>query len=287
MHNVGSILKASTDFLAAKDAYEPRKACELLMSRLLGCRPLELYVRFESALTENQIAAMRRGVKRLAAGEPAQYIVGQVSFMQHLIKVDKRALIPRPETEGLVDAVLASEHVWKSGQPAVCEVGTGTGCIIISLALERRRGVYTATDVSEDALQLAGENAASLGAADLIRFCRSDLADAVEPDSLDAVVANLPYIRTADWQKLPVHIRDYEPRVALDGGPDGLGVIREIVPDAWFALKPGGMIFLEIGSDQGSSAARILTDAEFSDVQVAKDLAGYDRVVSGARRIDS
>ena len=105
-HTVGYILKASTEFLAARDVFEPRKACELLMGCLLNCRPLEIYVRFESALSEAQVEAMRRGVKRLATGEPAQYIVGKVDFMQHQIKVDKRALIPRPETEGLVDACL-------------------------------------------------------------------------------------------------------------------------------------------------------------------------------------
>ena len=280
MHSVGSILKASTEFLAARDVFEPRKACELLMSRLFNCRPLELYVRFESALTENQVAAMRRGVKRLAAGEPAQYIVGQVSFMQRPFRVDKRALIPRPETEELVDAVLGNEAVWRGERPAVCEVGTGSGCIVVSLALAKPQAEYVATDISAQALELAGVNAAALGAEKLVRFCQCDLADAVEPDSLDAVVANLPYISTGDWEKLPRHIRDYEPRTALDGGPDGLGIIREIVPDAWFALKPGGMVFLEIGADQAARVSQILSDAEFLDVKVAKDLAGHDRVVS-------
>lgn len=285
-YSVGHILKASTEFLAARDVFEARKSCELLMSRLLNCRPLEIYVRFESALTETQVAAMRRGVKRLSGGEPAQYIVGRVDFMQHPIKVDKRALIPRPETECLVEAVLSCGTLWEKERPAVCEIGTGSGCIVISLALARRNGNYTATDASAEALQLAAANAVELGVTDLIRFCGSDLSDAVEPDSLDAVVANLPYVPTAEWQKLPSHIRNHEPRIALDGGPDGLAVIREIVPDAWFALKPGGTLFLEIGADQGGRVAAILTEAGFADVKIVKDLAALDRIAVAVRNSD-
>lgn len=287
IHNVGSILKASTEFLAARDVYEPRRVCELLMSRLLNCGPLELYVKFENLLTESQVAAMRRGVKRLATGEPAQYIVGRVTFMERIFAVDKRALIPRPETECLVEAVLGCQAIWQEKRPAVCEIGTGTGCVIISIALARREGAYTAVDVSSEALQLASANATALGASDLVRFCSCDLSDAVDPDSLDAIVANLPYVPTEDWQKLPPHIRDHEPRIALDGGPDGLAVIREVVPDAWFALKPGGTLFLEIGADQGGRVSGILTEAEFEDVKVTKDLAGHDRVAAARRKKDA
>ncbi|MEI6810243.1 MAG: hypothetical protein WCN95_16110, partial [bacterium] len=147
IHTVGSILKASTEFLAARDVFEARKACELLLSRLLNCRPLELYVKFDSPLTEKHVDAMRRGVKRLGAGEPAQYIVGRVSFMQHSFAVDKRALIPRPETEFLVDAVLACKPLRDADKPAVLEIGTGSGCVIVSLALAMPGGIYTAIDI--------------------------------------------------------------------------------------------------------------------------------------------
>lgn len=285
-HTVGHILKASTEFLAARDVFEPRKACELLIACLLNCRPLEIYVRFESLLSESQVEAMRRGVKRLATGEPAQYIVGKVDFMQHPFKVDRRALIPRPETEGLVDAVLACEPLWKVERPMVCEIGAGSGCVIISLALARRDGVYTATDLSQEALALAAANAEALGATDLIRFCCADLAEAVEPDSLDAVVANLPYIATCDVDKLPAHIKNFEPRMALDGGEDGLMVIREIVPDAACALKPGGALFLEIGADQGDGVTAILSEGDFENVKVSKDMAGHDRIVVATRKRD-
>ena len=286
LDKVGDILRASTEYLASRDAYEPRQACELLLSRLLNCGRLELYVKFETRLAEKQLEAMRRGVKRLAAGEPIQYIIGRIEFMRRSFKVDRRALIPRPETELLVETVLGCEILWQRESPVVCEIGTGCGCIIISLAHERRGAKYTAIDVSEEALQLAAENAALLGVADSIFFAGGELADAVEPDSLDAIVANLPYVSTGDWQSLPVHIRAHEPRVALDGGEDGLTIIGMVVPDAWFALKPGGWLFLEIGADQGEKVAGLLNAGEFEDVQVRKDLAGKDRIVSARRKRD-
>lgn len=287
MHTVGSILKASTEFLATRDVYEAKKACELLLSRLLNCKPLELYVKFESPLSQNHVDAMRRGVKRLATGEPAQYIAGRVTFMEHIFAVDKRALIPRPETEFLVDAVLGCKALWIAERPSVCEIGVGSGCVIVSIALARPNAEYIGIDVSDDALALAVSNAEVLGAAERIRFCRCDLSDAVEPDSLDAIVANLPYVTTDDWQKLPTHIREFEPRLALDGGADGLAVIREVVPDAWFALKPGGFLFLEIGAGQGDRVSAILAEAEFEGVNVARDMAGHDRIVTARRRQDS
>jgi len=286
MDKVGDVLKASVEYLANRDINEPRQTCEVLMGRLLGCKPLELYVRFESRLTEKQLAAMRRGVKRLAAGEPVQYITGQVEFMGHAFKVDRRALIPRPETELLVEAVLDYSPLWQTENPCICDIGTGSGSIAISLALARKKARITAVDLSPEALELAKENAQALGVGGAMVFSGSDLADLVEPDSLDAVVANLPYMSTSDWQKLPVHIRDFEPRLALDGGQDGLSVIGEVVPDAWFVLKPGGVLFLEIGADQGARVKLLLEMADFEQVQVRKDLAGFDRIVVAIRQKD-
>lgn len=282
VEKVGDVLKASADFLSRKGVHEPRQACELLMSRLLSCGRLELFVRFENRLSANQLDAMRRGVKRLSGGEPAQYIVGQVEFMGHVFKVDRRALIPRPETELLVEKVLARESVWTGGSPLVADIGTGSGCIALSLALARPSGRYVAVDTSPGALELTAENARLLGVAGNLAFS-SDVSSDIEPDSLDAVVANLPYIPTAEWEKLPRHIRDYEPREALDGGPDGLSVIREVLPDLWIVAKPGASIFLEIGSDQGEKALALLEENGFSGADLGRDLAGHDRIVCGVK----
>jgi len=284
VNKVGDVLRVSTEYLAARNVYQPRQACELLLSRLLNCKRLEILVRFETRLSGKQLDAMRRGVKRLAAGEPVQYIAGEVEFMGHVFKVDRRALIPRPETELLVEAVLECPGIWQEADPLVADVGTGCGCIAVSIALARPAARCIAFDVAVEALELAAENAHALGALDRIRFARGELSDTADPDSLDAVVANLPYIPSPVLDKLPVHIRNFEPRTALDGGPDGLSVISGAVPDAWFALKPGGLLCLEIGDDQGGRVGTLLGDGEFEEVRVHKDLAGKDRIVTGIKK---
>jgi release factor glutamine methyltransferase len=280
---VGEVIRSGTDYLARKNAYQPRQACELLASRLLKCKRLELVIKFDQPMAEKHMEAMRRGLKRLAAGEPAQYVVGQVEFMGHPFAVDRRALIPRPETETLVETVLACEPVWHSAQPLVVDLGTGSGCIAASLALARPGCRCLALDASKDALELAAENAAALGVLDSLRFGGPDLAEYAEPDTVDAVVTNLPYIPTAVCERLPVHIRDHEPRIALDGGADGLAIIRNAVPDAWIVLRPEGWLFLEIGDDQARRVASLLEENSFSNIKVRKDLAGRDRIVAGVK----
>lgn len=277
---VGEILNAAADYLAGKKVDEPRLAAEYLAARLLGCRRLELHLKHAQVLTAKQLDAMRRGMKRVADAEPLQYVIGQWDFMGHTFKVDRRALIPRPETEGLVEQILKCEAVWHEEKPAIADIGTGSGCIVISLALAKPQGLYLALDVSPEALELATENAASLGVTGQIAFAREELCDLIEPSSLDAIVANLPYITTADYERLPAHIRNHEPRLALDGGPTGLAIVEAVVQDASMGLKPGGMLFLEIGESQADAVSTILTDAGFDSVTVTPDLAGRDRVVS-------
>jgi release factor glutamine methyltransferase len=275
------ILTAGTAYLVARHVEEARLVCELLASRLLGCKRLELPLLHAKPLDEKRLAAMRRGVKRVGDGEPVQYVLGQTEFMGHVLKTDPRALIPRHDTETLVEAVLDCKPLWGRKAPAVVDVGTGSGCIAISLALAHPEAKYLALDVSEDALGLAREDAAALGAAERIAFERAELADAVEPEHCDAIVANPPYIPTADYEKLPVHILKHEPRLALDGGPDGLTVVEQLVQDAAIALKPDGFLFLEIGHDQAARVSAFLQDAGFEDVRVRQDLGRRDRVVSG------
>ena len=277
---VAEVLKAGADYLAKQGVDQPRAACEVLLGRLLGCRRLDVHTRHDEVLGEKHLEAMRRGIKRVAAGEPVQYVTGETEFKGRVFKVDKRALIPRPETELLVDEVLTCEALWKKPQPAVMDWGTGSGCIAISLALERPKGLYLALDASADAVALARENAAAHGVAERIGFADADVSELVEPESFDAIVANLPYIPTADWQRLPAHIRNHEPRQALDGGPRGLSVIESVAHDASMVLRAGGRFFLEIGHQQGPAVKSLLAETGFSDVQVKKDLAGHDRIVT-------
>ena len=275
---LGDVLAVGADYLAKKGVDNPRLAVELLAARLLSCKRLELPLAHDRILDEKRLGSMRRGVTRVAGGEPVQYVVGSTEFMGHEIKVDPRALVPRPETEVLVEAVLACESLWQ-GRPSVVDIGTGTGCIVISLALERPNGLYIGIDRSEEALSLAQENAAALGVADRIGFACEELADMVEPGSLDAIVSNPPYIPTDAIDTLPVNVRDHEPRLALDGGPDGLAVLGEIVLDASMALKPGGHVFLEIGEDQGEAVTGLLAGEGFTGISIKPDMAGRDRIV--------
>jgi release factor glutamine methyltransferase len=194
-------------------------------------------------------------------------------------------LIPRPETEQLTEAVLACEPLWKRASPALVDVGTGSGCIIISLALARPEAQYHAIDNDPAALELARSNARRHRVLRRIRFRAGDLLEMFAPASLDAVVSNPPYVRTGDWEQLPAQIRDYEPRAALDGGADGLAVIRPLISQAGRVLKPGGRLFLEIGAEQAKSVRSLLAANNFTDCAIRADLAGKHRIAS-ARRPD-
>ena len=277
---VKQVLEAATMHLETKGIENPRLVCECLAGRLLRCGRLDLYLQYERVLSPTQLKAMRRGVKRATAGEPVQYICGEWDFMGHTFKVDRRVLIPRPETEVLAETVLNCSWLWQR-KPVVLDIGTGSGCIAISLALARPDAVYLAFDISEDALEVARANAEALNVTDRVVFATGDLSDLVEPERLDAIVGNLPYIRTSDYEKLPANVREHEPRQALDGGEDGLTFIRSIVQDAAFMLKGDGRIFLEIGEQQGAQVTELCRQAGFVDVTVSPDLAGRHRIVSG------
>ncbi len=279
-HSVDAVIRGGAEFLARKGVDQPRIACELLLSRLFNRSRLSLHLIGEQILEERYLEAMRRGIRRVASGEPIQYVTGQTEFMGHVFKTDKRALVPRPETEGLVREVLACAPLWQNETPNILDLGTGTGCIVISLALEKPSARYIGLDISPDAVALARENSQTLGVADRVALSEGDMADVIEPEMLDALIANLPYIPTSVWETLPAHIRDHEPRLALDGGPAGLTAIEQAVQDATFVLKPQGRLFLEIGDDQGGRVKTLLRETGFAETTVLPDLAGKDRVVS-------
>ncbi len=278
--NIQFVLENGTSFLEKKGVKNPRLICEMLLSRLLGVARLELSLHYNTELSEPRLEAMRRGIKRAAVGEPVQYIVGEAGFMNAVFKSDARALIPRPETEVLVNLVLDTSDLWLRESPAIVDVGTGSGCIVLSLAQARKNARYLAIDISDPALELARENAAKLNLSEYVHFVNADLADVVDPESVDAVVANLPYIPSAVCDQLSPTVKDYEPRSALDGGPDGLRIIDHTIQDCGIILKNGGLIFLEIGDDQAQAVRSLLEDAGFSEVKITKDLNHRDRVIS-------
>lgn len=266
----------------------PLKA-ELLLAHVLGLSRLDALARSSgygqpllelTALQEGQLAAL---AARVAAGEPLQYVLGEAWFWGRSFKVDRRALIPRPETEELVEHVLGSDDLWRREDPLVVDVGTGTGCIALTLAAERPLVRVIAADVSAEVLALARENAARLGLVGRVDWRLGDLLDGIPAGSLDAVVSNPPYIAAAVVETLAEEVRSHEPRLALDGGADGLAVVRRLVAQAALALRGGGRVWMEIGDEQGSAVKQILTASGFAAVQIRRDLAGQDRIAEGQR----
>ncbi len=283
MKTLLEVLQSGTSYLAGRGVENPRLVMEQLMSHVLKCPRLQLYIRFEAAVQESELINLRAGIKRLGAGEPLQYVIGDTEFMGHRFKTDRRALIPRPDTESLISLVLDCEPLWGAEKPVIADIGTGSGCIVMSLALARPEARYIGVDASEVALGLARENADLNKIAAAVEFRLGNLLNGFEAGSLDAVVANLPYITTADCGVLPIHIREHEPMSALDGGADGLDLIRTLVEQAVGVLRPNGWIFLEIGFDQSVPVVEWLTRHDFKEVRVHKDLGNRDRVVLARR----
>ena len=294
-----TIAKAGA-YLQAKTVPDAQVAAELLAARLLKTGRGTLAAHLEKDVPEKWLEAMRRGMARLANGEPIQYVLGEWDFRHLTLKCDRRALIPRPETEELVTRVLA--HLNRSHSsvprspfpvphspfpvphsPFIVDVGTGTGAIVLSLAQEfKGDAAFLGTDVSEDAIALAQENAAKCGLADRVKFAVADgLDDFDEPECVDVIVSNPPYIESAVCDTLDPRVRDYEPRLALDGGVTGLDFYDRYLGDALNILKPGGAVFFEIGEGQGAALAKLMADYGFADVRIEKDFAGHDRYASG------
>jgi release factor glutamine methyltransferase len=225
---------------------------------------------------------MRRGVTRVAAGEPVQYVIGCWEFRGLSLITDKRALIPRPETEQLVELVLRSPQIRESEHPRIVDVGTGSGCIALALAKECPHAKILATDISEDALALARDNAARLGLTERITFVSATLDDILDPATVDILVSNPPYIPSKAVDSLAPSVRDHEPRLALDGGDDGLAILRSIAEEATFALRSGGGLFFELSAEhhQASAMTRYLTELGFEHITAHRDFANADRFLS-------
>lgn len=259
--------------LAAAGVDSPRFDSELLLAHVLNVSRPELIAGQAIAVSSGERRRFGELVARRAAREPLAYITGRKGFRMIELAVDERVLIPRPETELLVEIVRAQRPL------SVLDVATGSGAVALALADELPQCTVLATDVSDEALAVARANAASLGFGDRVRFARHDLLDAVD-GAFDAIAANLPYVASGEIDTLQPEISDFEPRAALDGGADGLDLVRRLAVQAPSRLKPGKLIALEIGEAQGLATARILQEAGFVGAEIHQDLAGLDRVVS-------
>lgn len=277
-----SILKWTADYFESHRVESPRANAEFLLAETLKCERIDLYVRFDQPLQEDELARFKGFIKRRVRGEPAAYITGKQGFWTLELGVCESVLIPRPETETLVEAALARLPA-DAGPKKVLDLGTGSGAIVLALAAERPAHQYIASDRSFDALVQARQNDANHR---VHWFCGNWFEALCPSAAFDLIVSNPPYIPTADIDGLQTEVRDHEPRMALDGGEDGLSAIRCIVAGAPELLIPGGFLLLEIGWDQGPSVERFVRETgAFTPPIIQKDEAGRDRVVLAQKTV--
>lgn len=274
----GQTLRAILDRAAARlPGLDARRDAELLLLRLLARDRAWLLTHPDAELNAEQVAKYESWIDRRALHEPVQYIVGEQEFYGLVFQVTPAVLIPRPETEHLVEAVL--ERIAHDAAVRICDVGTGSGAIAVALAHELPNAQVTALDLSRSALVIASDNARTHNVAGRMRFLQSDLLAAVRGERFDVIVSNPPYI--ADAQVLEAQVGDYEPHAALFAGPTGLEVYQRLIPEAREALVPGGWLLLEIGHGQQEALAGLL--AGWEAVEFVADLQGIPRVAMGRR----
>lgn len=270
------VLQSTTAYFAKRDIESPRLNAEHLLAFILKRKRIELYLEFERVLTEAELAPLRELVKRRGQGEPLQHLLGTVEFDGHVFICDKRALVPRPETEQLVELLKSQIPSPKS---QILDVGTGSGVIALSLAGNFPDAKVTATDLSEDALALARENAERLGLTNRVEFLTGDLLIYVN-HVYDLIVANLPYIAAADRATLSREVL-HDPEIALFGGERGDEMVRKLIEAAPSRLKPGGLLALEVGLGQADDLAALMAEKNYHDIRKEADYAGVTRFLFG------
>jgi release factor glutamine methyltransferase len=278
---VQRLLRWAAEDFEKRGSPTARLDAEVLLAHVLGTERIRLFVEAQRVLEEAELGAYRDVIRRRRMGEPVAYIVGRREFYGLDFVVDQRVLIPRPDTETLVEVALGRTHAWSMYGRAL-DLCTGSGCVAIAFGRQRPTWEVTGIDVSPNALEVARMNAQRLGAVHGVQFRCGDLMAPLDPsDRFELITANPPYIPTVDCAELEPGIRDFEPRLALDGGEDGLGPIRRIVAAARDHLVPGGILALEVGFDQATRVTDLLESAAFSDVERRRDYGGHERVVSG------
>lgn len=283
---IGRLLQWTTDYLRERGVENPRLDTEVLLAHARGCERIHLYAAFEEVADDKVRAAFRELVQKRAAGVPVAYLVGHREFFSLSFAVTPAVLIPRPETELLVTAVLDLARNQNGGHSwQIADVGTGSGNIAVTLARFLPNSTITALDTAADALQIARENAQRHEVANRLQFVESDLLAAVPPEpALDFIVSNPPYVSTAEYERLPREVKEHEPRTALVAGAQGTEVIERLVEESVTRLRTGGWLLFEM-SPMIANACRAMLEgnAQWSEVTIIPDLAGLDRVVQARR----
>jgi release factor glutamine methyltransferase len=271
------LLQTTTAYLDKKGIAQPRLSIEHLLADILGKKRIELYLAFDRSLSERELEPLREKVRRRAEGEPLQHLLGHWDFFGRTFKTDRRALIPRPETELLVEMMLKEFDRRGDSANRLVDVGTGSGILAITFALEQPRLEVLAVDLADDALALAQENAELLGVADRIVFRRSDLLEQTD-GPFDWIVANLPYVPTPDLSALQREV-EFDPALALDGGKDGLTIIKRLIESVPGKITSNGTIALEVGQGQAGRVRGFLAEQNFRDISIRKDYQGVERLL--------
>ncbi len=262
-------------------AERARRDAEVLLQHLLHCDRAFLIAHPLEILTAEGAVRYYALIERRLAGEPVQYITGEVEFYGLPFHVTREVLIPRPETEHLVEKVLSLAALFE--QPRIVDVGTGSGAIAVALAYKMPSAKMAAIDLSDTALELAQGNAKNNGVGERIRFLAGDLLAPVAAERFEIVVSNPPYVAESDRSSLSVEVREHEPAMALFAGGHGLDIYRRLIPEAYDVLVPGGYVALEMGHGQADAIGGLLGDAGFKQIEFTPDLQGIDRVAVGLR----
>ncbi|MBA2272025.1 MAG: peptide chain release factor N(5)-glutamine methyltransferase [Chthoniobacterales bacterium] len=268
------VLQSTTAYFKKREIESPRLNAEHLLAHSLGVKRIDLYLEFERQLTEAELAPLRDVVRRRGQSEPLQHLLGTVEFCGRLFICDKRALIPRPETEELAEMLIV-ECAMRNADLRVVDVGTGSGVLALTLAAQFPEAEVHAIDISDEALALARENAAQLKLSERVRFARSNLLEQVD-GSFDVIVANLPYVASTERATLSREVlRD--PEAALFGGPNGDELIRALIVPAPGHLRPGGVLALEIGIGQAEGLSAFLAEQGYKNISSRHDFARVTR----------
>lgn len=289
-HTVSEAVAAAAAILEDAGVAEARREAHELYASLVRRGTSAAWLERERPVPPGVLEALSVAAARRAAGWPQAYAAGCANFRGHWLAVDRRVLIPRPETEGLVDLVLAWVRAAGAGREAplaIADACTGSGAIAVALALEAPSVVrIIATDCSAGALEVARLNVAALGVGDRVELRHGDLLQPLAGERVDVVVSNPPYVAAEEWEHLDAGVRDFEPREALVSGSDGLAALRELVPSARAALLPGGLLALEVDARRASDTARLVAAAGFAACAVSEDVFGRPRYLHARRPAD-
>jgi release factor glutamine methyltransferase len=287
---VRRLLEWTTPYFTRKNVFQPRLSAEQLLAHVLNYPRIKLYTDYERVLGEKELAAYRALVQRAAEDEPIAYLTGRKPFFNLEFEVTRDVLIPRPDSETLVENVLQFfRHQPGMESPRVLDLCTGSGCIAAAIAHHHKTATLTATEISPPAAAVARRNFERLGLGQRISLFEGDLFEPltrmVDLLPFDVIVSNPPYIPSGQIPTLDKSVKDFEPMLALDGGPDGLNFHRRILAESPTRLVPGGHIFLEIAFDQGDQVTQLAADyPAFQEVRILKDAGGRDRVLTATRK---